>query len=137
MNRRWIAVMLGVPILVTPMVKIPVAQAEPLPLTQLFPALEGIQLTPDQQNQLETLTDQTLPQIQNVLTPEQQTQFVSALAAGKGMRVALLSLNLSVAQQLELRNLLQSMRAQVSQTLTPEQQQQLRANAQSLQQQAR
>nr|RNJ65946.1 MAG: hypothetical protein EDM05_28315 [Leptolyngbya sp. IPPAS B-1204] len=137
MNRRWIAVMLGVPILVTPMVKIPVAQAEPLPLTQLFPALEGIQLTPEQRDQLETLAYQTLPQIQSVLTPDQQTQFASTLAAGKGMRVALSSLNLSVTQQLELRNLLQSTRAQVSQTLTPEQQLQLQTNAQSLQQQDR
>jgi Spy/CpxP family protein refolding chaperone len=136
MKRRWIGVMLGVPIMVAP-ITTSVALAEPASLTQLFPALVGIQLTPEQQAQLGTLTNETLPKVQSVLTPEQQTQFNTALTQGKGVRVALLSLNLSIAQQMQLRHLLQSARSQVTQTLTPEQQQQLRSNVQSFQNQGR
>jgi Spy/CpxP family protein refolding chaperone len=102
---------------------------------QSFPALLGVQLTPTQQTQLERLRSQTLPQVQNLLSPEQQEQFYMALSEGKEVRVAVLSFNLSVTQRLQIRNILCPMQSRVEAILTPEQQQQIQQNIQALQQQ--
>lgn len=134
MNQQWIAAVVSVPMLVAPVIT-SAAQAEPAALMQFFPALAGVQLTPQQQGQLETLTKQTLLEIESILTPTQRTQFNSALAAGHGIRSALSSLDLSLAQKLTLRHLQQSAQSQLAQTLTPAQQQQLRTNVQALQHQ--
>ncbi len=112
-----------------------VAQADTNSLTQWFPALVGVQLVPTQRTQLEMLTQQTLPQVQRLLTPEQQTQFSSAIAEGKSMREAALSLNLSMKQRLQVFNVLQTTRSQLKAILTSEQRQQLQSNMQALQQQ--
>ncbi|WP_171974710.1 Spy/CpxP family protein refolding chaperone [Leptolyngbya sp. 'hensonii'] len=128
--------MFSIPIVVAPMVTT-VAQAGPTSLTQLFPALEGIQLTPEQQAQLAALNNQTLAQIKSVLTPEQQSQFNAALSQGKGMQNALSSINLSMRQKRQLRGQLQNTHSQLNQILTPEQQQQLSKKVQTLQNQNR
>jgi hypothetical protein len=114
-----------------------VAGANPNSLMQLFPALVGVPLTPQQQGQIESLSQQILPQLQNLLTPEQQAQFNNALGQGNGVRVAVLSLNLSVSQRLQVVNLLQTARSQLATLLTPEQQRQVQQNIQTLQQQGR
>lgn len=114
-----------------------IAQADSNSLTQLFPALVGVQLTPAQQSQLERLSQQTLPQVQTLLAPEQQAQFNGALSQGNGVRVAALSLNLSVTQRLQILNVLQTARSQLATILTPEQQQQIQQNVQTLQQRGR
>jgi periplasmic protein CpxP/Spy len=136
MKPRWIAWMASG--LIASAALIPsVAQADENSLTQLFPALTGVQLTSEQQTQLETLSDQTISQVQNVLTPEQHTQFKSALSQGKGIRVAAQSLNLSIKQKLQLHNILQPLQAHLGTILTPAQQKQVRQNAQASQAQSR
>lgn len=112
----------------------PAAHAEANSLTQLFPALVEIQLTPAQQIQLKQLSHQTLPQVQQLLSPTQLMQFNAALTKGQSVRLALTSLDLSIPQQLKLRNVVQSARSQLTHILTPEQQEQLMQNARSLQQ---
>lgn len=118
---------------------VPIAHAEDAvhqtSLTQLFPALDGVNLTADQQTTLQALSDQTLPEIQAVLTPDQQKQFKQAIAEGMGVGVSLSSLELTSEQQGQLKALLEPVRSQLEETLTPEQQRQLRRNALALQRQ--
>ena len=139
MKTRWMAVIASGLITSVPVLTVPaltaVAQAETNALTQLFPALAGVQLTPVQLTQLDSLSHQILPQVQNLLAAEQQAQFSAALAQGAGVRVAASSLNLSVTQRLQIFNILQTARSQVNTILTPEQQQQVQQNVQALQQQ--
>jgi Spy/CpxP family protein refolding chaperone len=106
-----------------------VAQASDPALTQLFPALAGVSLTSAQQSQLESLSAQTLPQVQRLLTPTQQAQFDQALGQGQGVRAAAVSLNLSGSQRLQILALLQAARSQVASILTPTQQRQIQDNA--------
>jgi hypothetical protein len=113
---------------------IPAAHSEANSLTQLFPALVGIQLMPAQQTQLMQLSQQTLPQVQQLLSSEQLSRFNAALTQGQSVRLALTSLDLSIPQQFKLRNVLQSARSQLTHILTLEQQEQLMQNARSLQQ---
>jgi Spy/CpxP family protein refolding chaperone len=136
MKTRWMAWMAS-GLMVTMPVLPSIAQTDSNSLTQLFPALIGVQLTPEQQSQLETLSNQVLSQVQRVLTPEQDAQFNSALSQGQGIRVAAQSLNLSMKQRLQLRHLLQPLQAQLGTILTPTQQQQVQQNAQTLQKQRR
>ena len=132
MNTRWMG-WLASGLIVSGTVFPLTAQADTTSLTQLFPALVGVQLTSTQQTQLESLSNQTLPQIQNLLTPEQQAQFNTALSEGKGVRVAARSLKLSVTQQTRILNLLRPLRSQIDTILTPEQQQQVQQNVRALQ----
>jgi LTXXQ motif family protein len=131
MKPQWIALAMSGLVAIAPVAAIQ-ASAESNSLTQLFPALVGIQLMPVQQTQLEQLSQQTLPKVRRVLSPEQLTKFNAALAQGQSVRGALAALNLSLPQKLALRNELQSMRSQLNQVLTPEQQRQVKKNARSL-----
>lgn len=128
MNSKWIGIALGSSIAIVPVLTTP-TQAESIPLVQLFPALEGVQLTPAQQLQLEQLTRKMLPQIKKLLSPKQQQQFDAALTAGKPVRVAVLALNLSISQKLKLSNELQSVRSKIELILTERQQEQFIQNA--------
>jgi periplasmic protein CpxP/Spy len=110
-----------------------IAQTPP-PLTQTFPALQGVTLTPSQQTQLRALSQQLLPQVRAVLTPEQQQQFTAALKQGTGVRGALSSLSLSMGQKMQLRQQLQASKKQLEQILTPAQRQQIRNNISSFNQ---
>lgn len=112
-----------------------VVQAQTTPLTQMFPALSGVSLTQEQQTQLQQLSEQTLPEVTNLLTEEQKTQFQAALAAGKGVRVAVLSVNPSTQQQKQIRGILQAKKTQINKTLTSQQKRQVMQNLWSLQQQ--
>lgn len=131
MKPQWIALAISGLIAIAPVVAIQ-ASAEPNSLTQLFPALVGIQLKPVQQTQLEQLSQQTLPKVRRVLSPEQLTKFDAALAQGQSVRGALAALDLSISQKFNLRNEMQSMRSQLNRVLTPEQQRQVKKNARSL-----
>jgi ADP-heptose:LPS heptosyltransferase len=111
------------------------AVATPVALTQLFPALAGVELQPAQKTSLEQLSQQDLPQIKSVLSPDQVRQFDAALDRGQSVRMALSSFDLPKPQRLKLARKLQSMRSQLTQILTPEQQQQVAKNAALLQQQ--
>lgn len=110
---------------------VPIAHAEEAvsqtSVTQLFPALDGIQLTADQQASLQTLSDQTQPKIQTVLTPEQQKQFEQG--------ASLSSLGLTSEQKSELKAILEPVRSQIEEILTPAQKRQLRRKGVSQQRQ--
>lgn len=139
MNKRWIARWIArgtASALVLSTLAIPAA-ANATSLTQVFPALRGIALTSVQQTQLEQLSAQALPQVQQLLTPEQQTQFNAALAQGQGARAAALGLNLSGPQRLRLVSLLQPLRSRLAEILTPAQQEQVQRNVQAMQQSGR
>jgi Spy/CpxP family protein refolding chaperone len=133
MKTRWIAFVTSSLVLAMPAIASP-AQTTPTSLTPVFPALEGVQLTPEQQAQLAEISGQALIEVQSLLSPEQIEQLNTALTQGQSLRVALSSLNLSGAQQHALREEFQSLRSQLAEVLTPEQQQQIMHNARSLRQ---
>jgi LTXXQ motif family protein len=132
MNAKWICVAIGGSMAVLPALTDPVA-AKPIVLTQMFPALHGVHLTPGQETQLQRLTVQTLPQIKSGLSPAQLIEFEAALQAGTPVRVALADLDLSVAQQLKLTREFSAVRVKLSQILTTKQQQQVIQNASAIQ----
>jgi hypothetical protein len=131
MNNTWMAIAGGV---MTALVVTTPAQTQPIPLTQLFPALVGVELKSTQQAALAQLTQQSLPQIRRQLTPAQVQQFDAALQQGQSVRAAIFSLDLSISQRLKLTSQLQSIKSKVASMLTPKQQQQITQNALSLQQ---
>jgi LTXXQ motif family protein len=104
------------------------AQTHANSLTQLFPALVGVQLTSEQLNQLQSLSQKTLPQLRTVLPPEQQLQFDNALSQGTSVRAAVESLNLSATQRFQIMNILRTKRSQLVTILTPGQWQQVQHN---------
>jgi hypothetical protein len=132
MNNQLTAIMSGSAI--AALVMTTPAVAKSVSLTQLFPALVGIELNSTQQVTLERLTEKTLPQIKQILTPSQVQQFDTALKQGQSVRSAIFSLNLSMSQRFKLTRELQSMRSKLTSILTPKQQQQIAQNALSLQQ---
>jgi hypothetical protein len=132
MKNKLISILTGAMILTATTT---VVQAQTTPLAQMFPALSGVTLTQEQQTQLEQLSQQTLPEVENVLTDEQQSKFQAGLEKGKGVRVALLSVNPSAQQQKQIRDILQAKKTQITKTLTPQQKKQVMQNLWSLQQQ--
>jgi Spy/CpxP family protein refolding chaperone len=127
-NTRWMkwivsGLLVTVPVLPT------MAQTHTSSLTQLFPALVGVQLSPEQLTQLQSLSQQTLPQLRTVLTPEQQLQFNNALSQGTSVRAAVESLNLSATQRFQVMGILKTKRSQLATILTPSQWQQIQQNA--------
>ncbi len=129
MKTQWMAWIASGLIAVVPVFP---AVADSTNLTQLFPALNGIQLTSEQQTQLVNISQQTLPQIQKRLTPDQQIQFQTALSQGHSVRGAVQSLNLSVSQRVRILNQLRPLRSQIEAILTPEQQQQIQQNVRAM-----
>jgi hypothetical protein len=130
MNRNYLTAALTGSIAMV-MVTMP-AVAASATLTQLFPALVGVELQPAQTAKLEQLSQQTLVQVKAVLTPAQVQQFDAALANGQSVRNAIKSLDLSQAQKSKLQGILKSNRSQLAQILTPQQQQQIAKNASAL-----
>lgn len=133
MLKQWLPVIATSVILAAPAIAQTDTQTN-TPLSQTFPALQGISLTATQTTQLQTLRDQMLPQLVSLLTPSQQAQFQTGLQAGKGVRASALATNLSMPQRLQVMQLLQGMQGQLSQILTPEQLQQVKQNLRSQQQ---
>lgn len=104
------------------------AQAESNDLAATFPALQGIELTPSQQQKLTTLSNNTLAEVRSVLTPVQKAKFDRSLASGVGLKKSLLSVNLSMSQKVKLRNMIAPRQQQLEAILTPAQRQQAKAN---------
>jgi periplasmic protein CpxP/Spy len=125
-NRLLAAIVTGL-LLTTPIVTH--AEQVSTNLTNTFPALKGIELTTDQQEQLTALSSQTLTEIRAVLNARQQVKFNRALAQGWGLKKSLLNSGLTLSQKLQLRNILAPKQQQLEAILTPEQQQQIRNNA--------
>lgn len=99
--------------------------------TEVFPILEGIELTEQQQTQLDELRQQTRAQVEEILTEEQREQFITTLTEEQNLRNAIAALNLTDQQKEQLRPVFQSVRTQMGDILTPEQRQQLRENIRS------
>jgi Spy/CpxP family protein refolding chaperone len=99
--------------------------------TGVFPVLEGIELTEQQQAQLNDLRQQTRAQVEGILTEQQREQFVTTLTEEQNLLSAIDALNLTDQQKEQLRPIFQSVRTQMGDILTPEQRQQLRDNVRS------
>jgi Spy/CpxP family protein refolding chaperone len=91
-----------------------------------------LNLTPQQQAQIEQIRENAKSQMQNILTPEQRQQFETmrqqGQQVGKGRQrgQGMGRMNLSVEQREQMRSLRDSTHQQISNVLTPEQQEQLR-----------
>ncbi len=95
---------------------------------------ESLNLTPEQKTQWEEIRVETKAQIQNILTPEQQEQFQTLTSQGQrtltsqGQRrqEVIQQLNLSEEQKTQMREIMQSLRQQVANILPEEQLEQFR-----------
>lgn len=101
-------------------------------VNQLFPLLNGVQLTLEQRAQLAVLGADALSKAQAVVTPAQLTSFRQALAQGKDFPEALAAMNVSLAQVNQLGGIFLSVQQQVITSLTPAQKQQILTNVRSL-----
>jgi Spy/CpxP family protein refolding chaperone len=95
----------------------------------------GIELSAEQQAQMEQIRNETRTQIEAVLTPEQRQQWQAAMQNGQRRRGAMAALNLSEAQRSEIRQIMQSSKDRVTAVLTPEQRQQIEQRMQQWRQQ--
>jgi len=97
-------------------------------LTTQFPSLRGITLSSTQEEKIMELANRTISEVETKLTAEQRQQIKTALAEGKDLRSAALSLNLSWGQKMSLRGTLQSMQSELKQILSSAQYDQLEQN---------
>ena len=103
------------------MVQINYANAQTSSIQQLFPALSVVKLSPDQQSQLEKLTETNLAKAEALLSPTQLTQFRASLAEGKSVRETVPSLNVGFSQRVKIARTFESLRSQIEQVLTKDQ----------------
>jgi len=94
-------------------------------------ALLSLNLSSEQQAQLEQIRDSSDSQIAAILNPGQQQQFQSIQAQREQLKEAMKAMNLTPEQKEQMRSIRQSSRQQVSGILTEEQQQQLRQEMRS------
>lgn len=127
MKSQLISMLAGAVVLVAPLTSMPV-RAELQTPTQLFPALSGVELTGEQETQIDEIADQTLSEVEDILTTEQRDQFNAALDQGEDVRSAIASINPSPEQRTQLRTVFQSARTQLADTITPEQREQILQN---------
>jgi hypothetical protein len=100
-------------------------QAQPLAAFSL-PGLKSIGLSEQQQELINQLGTQYLPQIENILSPAQREQFEAAIEGGKSLRKAFKSMTLDPEQKTQLVSVFKAFPAQeVLATLTPEQKKEL------------
>lgn len=92
MGSKWLGILNGA--IAVSLVFPQVVSAESTDIARMFPALAGINLTSEQQKQLGTLAEKTIPEVQKALNSEQKLKFDRALASGKNMRTAIQSLDL-------------------------------------------
>lgn len=97
-------------------------------LTATFPALQNVELTPSQQQQLSALSSKTLAEIRAILSAQQKVKFNHSLATGVGVKKSLLGIDLSLSQKFQLRNTLAPKQQQIEAILTHTQQQQVQQN---------
>lgn len=97
--------------------------------------MAGIELTAEQQAQMEQIRNETRTQIEGVLTPEQRQQWQAATQNGQRRRGAMAALNLSETQRTQIRQIMQSSKERATAVLTPEQRQQIEQRMQQWRQQ--
>lgn len=82
--------------------------------------------TPASSDFITQLETEILPKLESILSPEQQTQFQTAIAEGNSFRKAFKSLTLSPTQKSKIKSLLKTLPSTAAfATLTPEQKKQL------------
>jgi periplasmic protein CpxP/Spy len=81
----------------------------------------GIQLTPEQQTQIEQIRGNVRKQIEQVLTKDQRTQIQTATQSGKSGREAFQALTFTPKQQTQLRQIMLTSQQQMEAVLTSEQ----------------
>ena len=97
-------------------------------ITSQSPALNGIDLTKDQEQQIASLSKSTISKINAQLNAGQQQQIKTALDEGKDLRTAVQSVNLSFRQKRSMQGILQNMQSEMKEILTPAQYQQWEQN---------
>jgi Spy/CpxP family protein refolding chaperone len=108
----------------------PSIQAQPQnQANQDFPALAGIDLTPQQKDQLGRIRKDSRAQVESILTPEQKSQLKASLQQGSDLKKLRSEINFSPEQESKLKEVQQSARKKVQALLTPEQKQKIRQKA--------
>jgi periplasmic protein CpxP/Spy len=87
--------------------------------------LSGLNLTQQQQDQIDQIRNQTRSQVESILSETQRTQIRTAMQQGQDFRAAAAAANVSADQQAQIRQIFQASRQQMASVLTPDQQQQL------------
>ena len=87
---------------------------------------EELNLTAEQQAQLERIRDNKHSQIEQILTPEQRQQFQQLQGQRQRHREGMRALNLTEAQRNQMREIHQSARELMQNVLTEEQREQMR-----------
>lgn len=85
-----------------------------------------LELTPEQQTQLEQIRQEERSQIAQILTADQKARVQEARANGQNPREIFQSLDLTDEQRSQIRAIHESSRSQMEEILTPEQLQKLR-----------
>ena len=115
MKRCFISILAGLMILLS---FADVAQARSLTATSsvVFAVVQA------EEDGIEQLKTKLVPQIQKILTPEQQKQFEAVLVGGASMRKAFKSLTLTAEQKTQIAMVLKSIpKMEMFTTMTPEQ----------------
>lgn len=97
-------------------------------ITSQFPALKGIDLTKEQEQQIASLSKRTIAEINAKLSAEQRQQINTALDEGKDLKTATQSVNLSFRQKRSMQGILQTMQSEMGEILTPAQYRQWEQN---------
>ena len=109
----------------------PIAMANSNAASSPFSISPDIELTSEQEDELEDLRDRTMSQLSTVLSSSQQSQLEDSLASGEDFKTAVRSLDLSFKQRRQLKGIFGDLRSQIETILTPEQQQQIGQDIQS------
>jgi Spy/CpxP family protein refolding chaperone len=95
---------------------------------QDFPMLEELELTDEQQEQVQDIFQDLRGDIDDILTDEQQAQFREAYQEAQDFRTAAAAIdNLTNDQKAQIRAAMQASRGEISEVLTEEQRAELRA----------
>jgi Spy/CpxP family protein refolding chaperone len=115
-----------------------VSSASPPSVVAQFPPSSGsgsdlakLNLSRDQQEQIQQIQAETHNYMSEILTPEQMNQFQAGIAEGKRPPQLLFGLNLSRDQMTRIKEVMQDQQQQMSEILTPEQQEQFKQTQQS------
>ncbi|MGF1496902.1 MAG: Spy/CpxP family protein refolding chaperone [Elainellaceae cyanobacterium] len=107
------------------------AQADPGRATERFrPALEALDLTDEQRDQIQAIREEAFDQVADILTPAQRQVASNAIASGE-FRGVFRDMDLTLEQRDEIRAVFGEVREEVAEVLTEEQRQQIREGFQS------
>jgi hypothetical protein len=111
---------------VEPEVVAPTVSETPAPVEVAAPVAAAPKPADEATNLLKKLETEILPQIESVLTPEQQTEFANKVASGTSFRKAFKAVTLTPAQKSKLSAVFKSIpKKDIFATLTPAQKKQL------------